>query len=297
MSGRRLVAAVALVGLSLAPRAAAHDFWIEPTKWTPAPGDLIGLHLVVGHQDDLQLVERQAERVLRFWVAFPAEPGEPLVEREIPGAEGRAPAGYLKVERAGIRLVGYRSRDAAIELEPAKFESYLHEEGLEHVIEERTRRGERALPGREAYSRSSKCILRAGADASDAGFDRAIGLALELVPLDDPFALAPGAPLRLRVLHEGRPIAGLLVRGHPLRDWRRVELGARSGEDGVVRFTLPEGERWDGRWLFASVHMHRLPEGAEQDWQSLWASLTFEVPVSSIASKDANESSRERAGD
>ena len=34
----------------------------------------------------------------------------------------------------------------------------------------------------------------------------------------------------------------------------------------------------DGVWLVKAVHMVPLPKGQDADWESFWASLTFELP-------------------
>ena len=43
--------------------------------------------------------------------------------------------------------------------------------------------------------------------------------------------------------------------------------------DGRVRFRLQPG----GMWLVKTVHMVRAPGGSNAEWESIWASLTFEV--------------------
>ncbi len=82
----------------------------------------------------------------------------------------------------------------------------------------------------------------------------------------DPVPLiVPGSSwlraVRFRVLYEGKPLAA-------------STLALRSGADGRVSFRLPRR----GVWLVKVVHMVPAPNGTGADWESLWASLTFEVP-------------------
>ena len=108
-------------------------------------------------------------------------------------------------------------------------------------------------------------------------FDRALGFAFELVPEQNPYALAAGGTLPLRLLYKGRPFAGALVvampKAHP-----EAAVTARSDSQGRVRLELGES----GVWMVKAVHMARLESAAaaaeHADWQSLWASLTFELP-------------------
>jgi uncharacterized GH25 family protein len=84
--------------------------------------------------------------------------------------------------------------------------------------------------------------------------------------------LAAGDPLTILVLHEGRPVAGVLVaaRSHT-HNTRR--LTARSDAEGKVAFALDDS----GPWLVSAVHMVPAPEEVDADWESFWASLTFEL--------------------
>jgi uncharacterized GH25 family protein len=76
------------------------------------------------------------------------------------------------------------------------------------------------------------------------------------------------------VLHEGKPLADALVVAM-LRGDGSVRLTTRSDARGAFSFELPRG----GVWLIKSVHMIKASFFSEADWDSLWASLTFETPA------------------
>jgi hypothetical protein len=52
-------------------------------------------------------------------------------------------------------------------------------------------------------------------------------------------------------------------------------VSARSDKDGRVRLRLPHA----GMWMVKAVHMIPAPAGTQADWQSFWASLTFDLPA------------------
>jgi hypothetical protein len=52
------------------------------------------------------------------------------------------------------------------------------------------------------------------------------------------------------------------------------KLTARSDKEGRVTFRLPRS----GMWLVKAVHMIPAPPDTKADWESFWASLTFELP-------------------
>jgi hypothetical protein len=243
-----------LLAAMLSASAHAHDFWIEPSSFTPAAGDVVAVRLRVGEHLEGEPVPRRTGRIERFFARSAAG------EHEVPGQPDRDPAGVLKVRDEGTTIVAYRSLPTRTELEATKFESYLREEGLERVIDERKKRGESAKAGTEIYSRAAKTLVHTGGGAAK---DQALGLRLEVVRSGDTF----------QVLFEGKPLQNALVvgirRGHAANPTR-----ARTDASGRVSF--PSIGR--GEWLVKTVHMVRAPASANADWESIWASVTFAVP-------------------
>ena len=99
-----------------------------------------------------------------------------------------------------------------------------------------------------------------------------LGFPLELVAERNPYALRAGEEIPVRLTYENQPLAGALVvainRADPAE-----RLAARSDTEGRVRLRLRPG----GMWLVKAVHMVAAPAGADADWASYWASLTFEA--------------------
>ena len=200
---------VAVLAFAAAP-AAAHDFWIRPGAFRVQPNEVLRIHLRVGHAFAGDPVARDPDRIRRFTVRGPGG-----AEMRIAGRRGESPAGWVRLAEPGIHVIAHRTQRWVSSLEPARFEYYLREEGLEHIISARSEKGEDAAPGREWYSRCAKSIVVVeGGDpaAYQSGFDRAFGMGLEMIPETNPATLIPGAKFSLRLLFEGRPIAGVLIR-------------------------------------------------------------------------------------
>lgn len=265
---RRFVKALAVLALALP--LAAHDFWIEPATFRPAQDVRVAIELRVGEKFAGDAVPRRAEKIESFtsWHAGTSAP--------VAGIEDHTPAGIFRASAPGLTWIAYRSRTTPIELEAAKFEAYLREEGLDHVVDARARRGETGRPGKELYSRCAKSLLvvqgAPGADVSHEGFDQVLGLALELVPVNDPAALHAGETLTVRVLHAGKPLANALVGARAKSDAEH-ETRLRTDAEGRVTFTLATS----GATLLRVVHMIPAAAGSGADWESLWASLSFDV--------------------
>lgn len=258
-----LVAGCAASLLS-ASEALAHDFWIEPSTFRPPAGMTVSVRLYVGQNFVGDPVPRLSQNIAQFFIR---QNGEDI---SIGGADRIDPAGILRAEGRETGVIGYRSVGSSSELPPGRFEDYLRQHGLDAVLKERGKRGERAKPGRERFYRYAKALLT-GPHPSAAA-TAPIGFAYEIVPNADPTAIC--GPLRARVLYNGKPLAGALVEAL-LRSDPSVRQTTRSDAQGGFTFTLPR----DGVWLIKSVHMVRAGYFADADWDSLWASLTFETPA------------------
>lgn len=300
-----LAAGLALAGgPALVGTAAAHDLWLEPDLFEASDArSPIAVHVRVGERLTGEAVPRSERRILRF-VALGAGDEVP-----IEGVDGVEPAGWLRLPSDGATespaatgspppsargatpptvaravdattwVLGYQSDHATIELAAARFERYLRDEGLEHVIARRAESGRTDAPGREAYARCAKSLVAigargvSGADAArsaDALHGRRLGCPLELVPELDPYRLRPGEQLPVRLLFRGEPIAGVRVAALSRERPEDVRV-ARTGRDGRALFTLDR----EGLWLVKAVHMEAAPPGLDADWESWWASLTF----------------------
>ncbi len=246
----------------LSAPAAAHDFWIEPASFTPRPGARVGVGLRVGEGWIGDPVPRRPAAVERFEVLGPEG------RRPLPGVAGVDPAGLLDVSAPGAYWLLYESRPRRIRLAPPVFESYLREEGLERILDQRARAGDGGQPATESYRRCAKAlVVTRGASAPSP--PPIAGCRLELVPVGElPSA---GGPVRMRLLFDGRPLAGALVAALERGAAASVER-RRSDGAGVVSFDATPGV-----WLVKAVHMEAADPAADVDWESWWASLTFAV--------------------
>lgn len=243
--------------------AAAHDFWIEPASFRPAVGNKVPLRLFVG-MDFAGAATVYLPDTFERYVAV-----GPDGEKNIPGILGDDPAGHFAVTRPGPYIVAYRSTLFTVTFDTlAEFEQYLDNEGLERVKTLRAFGPPKGKVIRENYSRSAKALVVAGKPGAAA--DRALGLRLELVAEKNPY-LAARVPLRL--LYEGKPLEGALVvafnKVEPLK-----KLKARTDKNGRVQLEFMR----PGTWLVTSVHMFPASAKSGADWESVWASLTFERP-------------------
>lgn len=261
-----LAALVIAVLLALgAGKSLAHDFWIQPSAFI-APGNAeIAARLLIGHGDEINEFPYLSHFIVRFEIHGPDG-----VEK-VKSRNASRPAVKTRLGRAGIYTVAYQSRHSYVELEAERFVPYLREEGLTEIIAERERRGEAEKSGQESFARYCKALIRVG--KSKKGFDRKLGLPFELTAIDNPFTAGRKSTLRFVLEYQGKPMSGAHVELISLDDLDDKLVG-RTDKRGRVSFKIPHA----GRWMVASTHMRRAPSSVKGDWESFWATLTFEVP-------------------
>ncbi len=115
-----------------------------------------------------------------------------------------------------------------------EFNTYLEEEGLDHVLAERARLGQTQIPVRERFGRYSKVIVRNGERAAPY-VTAPVGHDGEFVPASDPTLLQTGEPLVVQFLVEGKPIAGAVLGASS----GKAQLNARTDAEGRATFNLP----------------------------------------------------------
>jgi uncharacterized GH25 family protein len=260
VSGRWLPLVLALLA---SPSLQAHDFWVEPSRFVLDRLEPVAVTLRVGERFSGESVPYIDDWIDRFEI-HDGEGG-----RAIHGQVGDDPAGVVAPRTPGASWIAYQSNDDFVELPPDKFADYLEMEGMEYILPLRLKRGQAHLPAREYYVRCVKGLLwlpgTGGVEVQEP-----LGLTLEIVPRRNPYTLAPGETLELKLLYQGRPAPGLLVRAFT-RDQPGNQQSQRTDGDGVARIELDR----PGDWVVKAVHMVAVEGDPYGEWRSYWASLTF----------------------
>jgi uncharacterized GH25 family protein len=262
---RKLIALTIVLVATLAFNA--HEFWLQPAKFRFALGETIRLDFMAGESfagEFWDLKKHHAEKMELHRLS-----GIRDLTSEVKPTQGNNLV--FKADQEGTYLFSLKSNAAYIELEGDEFNDYLKEDGLDNIIDERTKSGRLNRKATEYYSRYAKVLIQAG-DKTDDTFKNILGFRYEIIPNQNPYTLKAGDYLDCRVLFDGKPAAHALV-----KVWNRVGTttflqNIYTEKDGSMRFPISAS----GPWMVSSVRMiHSETAGAE--YHSLWASLVFGI--------------------
>ena len=266
----RLSRWVLALALSLAATSVrAEDYWLEFQPLQPAPGSELAVSLWLGKDfiPEAQQAMEQARTVALRHITSAAD-----VDLLPNTRDGVTPLLRLHLAQPGGHLLSLERDPARIQLRARNFNRYLEDEGLLAQLAARKRAGERWSRGKERYTRYVKAFVQVG-ELADGVSTRVLGQRLELVPERDLVGLKAGEKLGVRVLFEGRPLAGAQVEAFTRGPADSRPLGPPASSDlaGRVEFTISE----PGTVLLRTVHMQRCVGCDNAQWESFWAAYSF----------------------
>jgi uncharacterized GH25 family protein len=265
MTSRRARLSLILALLLTAP-SLAHDTWLLARSGAVAPGTVVTLDLTSGMAFPANESAIKPERVARAAVRLAGETSD-LKDRQTAAKSLELTA---RLSKPGVASLWVELAPKSIDLTPEQVKEYLDEIGAPEAV----RRAWQEMPAprrwRELYSKHAKAYVRVGEPEDDCSWAEPVGMGLEIVPEKDPTALRPRDELPVRILRNGAPFpsfaVGLVRQGDA--------HGVLKTTDGQGRATFPIGQ--SGHWLLRATDVRRSTK-AEADWESDFATVTFEV--------------------
>jgi hypothetical protein len=180
----------------------------------------------------------------------------------------------VTVAGPGTYVVGAAIKPKMLSLPGPEFNAYLKDEGIDHVLAARKAQGRLQEASHERYSKFPKTLMQVG-DLPSNDFATELGYEAEILPIENPYTLKAGSTLHVRCLVLGQPIANYVVQAGGRKgktENRLVEQRVVTNGDGVAALKLTAS----GEWYVKFVHMREVT-GAEANYESRWATLTFEI--------------------
>lgn len=255
---------------TLLPAAlAAHEFWIDTQDWQVAPGADIVADIRVGEAFKGSAYSFLPPRFRRFDIV------QGDIVTEVTGRAGDRPALNMAAPAEGLAVVVHVTSDYNLTYrEWDKFVNFVTHKDWVPLLDEHKARGLPETGFRERYSRYGKSLIAVG---NGAGMDRALGLETEIVALANPYTDTLDGGFPVRVFYQGAPRGGARVELFEKAPDGSVSIILdRTDADGTAMLPVKPGHTY----LVDSVVIRALEPAEDTDpvWESLWASLTFQVP-------------------
>ena len=252
------------VSLTLVANCFAHDTWLSPSDYKADPAQTITFSLTSGMEFPKLDAAIKPERVhqARFRVG----------EEEGQLKELTAGKDALRFERAfpvaGIATVWLQLRPKDIELTDDDVAHYLEEIRAPAEIEQAwgARKGKQKW--KELYTKCAKTFVAVGKAASDNSWREPVGLALELVPLQDPTTIRAGQSAKFKLLQNAKPVSNAAL---ALHSGGGKPTYVNTDAEGVATLQFDKA----GPALITSVQLQ--PPQGDEAWTSDFTTVTFEV--------------------
>ena len=183
--------------------------------------------------------------------------------------DGKGKKVSVTFQNEGTHLIAMQSNNSFARISGEEFNAYLKEDGLDDILEQRTEAGKLADSARENYARCAKLLVQAGTQ-TDETYKKIVGLALEIVPLSNPYAMKKTDELTFKVLLHGKPLSFAQVKVWNKGQGKTFVQNVHTDKDGTFTTRLSNS----GMWMISTVKMVPSKQ-ASADWQSFWASLVF----------------------
>lgn len=258
--------ALGLLALLTASSARAHDTWLIPDHFKTAPKTSVTLYLTSGMA--FPALETGPKRA-RVQAAKCRLAGETFDIAEI-SEEPKSLRFVTDVPAPGLATFWVKFPPKEIELKPEQVHEYLEEIGASAAL--LTQWEEMKPPRwRELYSKHQKTFVRVGTPpAEDQSWKEPVGVALEIVPQQDPTAVKVGGEFAVRVLKDGKPFPDFplnaVAGGEGKGDTRKTDA------EGRVSFPVQKA----GAWLLRGTEVRKSSK-PEADWESDFTTLTINV--------------------
>ena len=284
-SSRRLGTASALALAAtffMASAISAHDFWLVPNGLAFAPGGVLEVLGQSGTKFPTSDGATQPAQVAEARIVS-ASGDERITDLSV---NGKSLLLKHKPARAGQNIVALALTSRTARTTPDRLKRYLALEGAAELAERYDR--EVAFPKMDSVTQVSakyaKMVVEIGANGPRA-FDKLMGHALEIVPLQDPARLRAGDTLSVRLLFHGKPVgnvhlkAGSAPAGAVTADSAsraamtpRTDQSIVTGSNGVAKLSIGASGLWNVRVLYAASM-----SGMSEHWESYFATLVFSV--------------------
>lgn len=274
MQHSKIIAVVLMAFMATVRPVAAHEFWLDALDYTVETGQEVQVDIRVGQDFKGNKYSFNPNQFFDFSVT------DGDGKAPIGGRIGDQPAVSMTPEKGGLVVLNHFSTSQLLTYDDdGKFEDFIHNKGLDWVLEEHTARGLPPFGFGEGYTRFAKSLIAVG---NGNGRDAHTGMPFELVALINPYTddLTNGLPVRLFWGADGIGDIQIDIFVRPADGGEVTKTHALTDETGLAFIPITNGNIY----MINAVHMI-IPSDQDVErtgavWHSLWASMTFKAGIS-----------------
>lgn len=252
---------IAVCVLLIPAFAVAHDTWVQTNTNVIRVRDAVYIDLMLGNHGNEHRDFKLASKI------------------DLAGCSLKvhAPAGKAYDIKDQLNDLGYTPKEGFWSTKFGATEPGLYT--IEHSADRVVNHGR---PVRSVRSAKAYFVVSSSLDkvpATNPGFEKPLGHALELVPVNNPVTpMGPGQEIQVRLLLKGKPLAdekvSFIPRGYTLAKDFDPQYERRTDSDGLAKFT-PK----DGNYYLIVAHRSSPDEkSAEYELTQYTSTLTVLVP-------------------
>jgi uncharacterized GH25 family protein len=245
----------------------AHDLWLVPQKFHIRPGENLSISANTGMDFPNSLSAITPDRIDKFILVGKDERTDLTNFSEV----GNSLVVNHKMKNTGTHVIAAALKPKEIKLTAEEFNEYLLHDGLSNIYDLRKKEGILDQDAIEYYSKYPKTIIQVG-EVLDESPTRPLGFIIEIVPKANPYSLKLGDDLKVAVLFKDKALPNAeLAWSYPARG-EEFAGSTKTDENGEAVVPLTKA----GPYVIRMTHMDWVKKNTH-DWESYWASLTFEV--------------------
>lgn len=245
----------------------AHDFWLVPQKFRIEPGETLTIFANTGMDFPNSLNPVTPDRVTQFILEGKTGKKE-LTDLSV---QGNSLITTYTFKKPGTYVLAIALKPKEIKLTAEEFNEYLLLDGLTSVHEFRKKEGILDEDAIEHYSKYPKTIIQVG-NQLDLTATKPLGLPVEIVPQVNPYELKLGDKLPVSVFFEGNPLPKAELSWSYPGQGEKFAGTVETDKNGKATIPLTK----TGPYVIRLTHMEWVKKPTHE-WESYWASLTFEV--------------------
>ena len=266
---RKNIALILGLMFLMSSNLSAHEMWIEPIHYELKLQEKILAHEKVGQnfKGNEYSYLSSSYKSLKLTVNGKT--------RDVKSRIGDIPAINEVATEEGLTILWAETTHSDISYKTwKKFEDFIKSKGLDWVLDEHKKRGLPAKNFIEAFSRYPKSLIKVG---DGKGSDQKVGMPIEWVAETNPYTDSDDG-VRLHLYWQGKPFVNTHVSVFNRLKNELIVTDLKTDDKGMVIISRAKG----GQFLINAVQMIEPSESVKTQtgavWESLWASLTYELP-------------------